>query len=127
MIRNFSLTILVALVYSNNLVSGETVKHKIAIIVSVYHESISEKLLEGATSCLYKNGLHPEDISIAYVPGAFEIPFIAKLLAETKRFDAIICLGGIILTSNNLHWSYLADHVSKNIADVSLTFDIPLA
>ncbi len=126
MVRNISLTFLVLLLHANNAIIGETIKPKIAIVVSVYHESIAEKLLEGATGCLYKNGLGPEDISIAYIPGAFEIPFTAKLLAATKRFDAIICLGAI-QTSNNLHWSYLTDHVCKNIADVSLTFDIPVA
>lgn len=104
---------------------AESNKLKIAVVVSVYHETITEKLLEGATSCLYKNGINPEDVSIAYVPGSYEIPFTVKLLAETQRFDAIICLGAIV-TSNNPQWNYIADHVSKNIGQVSLVFDIPV-
>lgn len=98
---------------------------RVAIVASVYHESITSKLLDGATQCLYKNGLSPENISIAYVPGSFEIPYTVKLLAETKKFDAIVCLGAII-TSDNPGWTYVADQVSKNIAQISLVFDIPV-
>lgn len=99
--------------------------HKVALVTSAYHESITTKLLEGATTCLYRSGIKPEDISIAYVPGSFEIPLIVKLLAETNRFDAIITLGAII-TFNNPHWNFIADHVTRNIADLSLTYNIPI-
>ena len=116
--------IVISLVISSYIFAQEA-KSKVAIVVSVYHESITEKLLDAATQCLYQNGLQPEDISIAYVPGSFEIPYTVKLLAETKRFDAIICLGALI-TSNNSDWTYIADHVLKNIAQVSLIFDIPV-
>lgn len=99
--------------------------HRIAIVVSVNHDAITGKLLEGATACLYKNGIKPEDVSIAYVPGSFEIPLTVKLLAETRKFEAIICVGAI-LTAGNPQWSYTADHVSKNIGSVSLDFNVPV-
>lgn len=99
--------------------------HKIALVVSVYHESLTSKLLEGATSCLYKGGVKPEDLSIAYVPGSFEIPLAVKLLAETHRFDAIISLGAI-QTTNNPQWNLVADHIVRNNGATSLEFDIPI-
>lgn len=104
---------------------GQEVKQKIAIVVSVYNDGITERLLEAAVQCLYKNGLQLEDISIAYVPGSYEIPYAAKLLAQTQRFDAIICLGAIT-TANNPQSNLLADHVSKNISQISLFFSVPI-
>lgn len=122
--KSFFLLSLVVISFSSILLAEEN-KQKVAIVVSVYHETITSKLLEAATECLYKNGLSPENVSIAYVPGSFEIPYTVKLLAETKKFDAIICLGAII-TTNNPGWTYVADQVSKNISQISLVFDIPV-
>jgi 6,7-dimethyl-8-ribityllumazine synthase len=123
MIRKFFFLLALVLIVRGYVVAQE--RPRVAIVTSVYHETITSKLLEAATECLYKHGLNPENISIAYVPGSFEIPYTVKLLAETKKFDAIICLGAII-TSDNPGWTYVADQVSKNVAHISLAFDIPV-
>ncbi len=100
--------------------NGTLFANKIAIVVSEYHAAITEKLLEGATQCLNKNGYNTEDISIAYVPGAYEIPLVVKLLAKTRKFDAIITLGTIPPAR------LLVDHVSSGISHINLELEIPI-
>ena len=98
---------------------------KFGLVVSRFNEFISQKLLEGAQDALLRHGVNQEDIEIAWVPGSFEIPLIAKKLAQTKRYDAVICLGAVI-RGGTPHFEYIAAEVSKGIAKVSLDTGLPV-
>ncbi|AIS51243.1 6,7-dimethyl-8-ribityllumazine synthase RibH [Thermoanaerobacter kivui] len=98
---------------------------KFGIVVSRFNEFITNKLLEGALDALKRHGALNEDIEIAWVPGAFEIPLIAKKMAESKRYDAVIALGAVI-RGETPHFDYVANEVSKGIAKVSLDTDVPV-
>ncbi len=95
------------------------------LIVGRFNELISSKLLEGAKDALIRHGANPDAIDITWVPGAFEIPLIAKRAAETKRYDAVICLGAVIRGSTP-HFDYVASEVTKGIAHVSLDSGVPV-
>ena len=97
---------------------------KFGIVVSRFNSFISERLVEGAVDALVRNGAKDGDITIAKVPGAFEIPATAKLLAN-KGFDAVICLGTVIRGSTP-HFDYVASEVSKGVAQVSMDSKIPV-
>lgn len=101
-------------------------KLKFGIVVSRFNEFITNKLLGGALDCLVRHGANDEDIEVVWVPGSFEIPFTAKLLAESQRFDAVICLGAVIRGATP-HFDYVAAEVSKGIALVSLESKVPTA
>jgi 6,7-dimethyl-8-ribityllumazine synthase len=98
---------------------------KFGIIVSRFNEMISKNLLSGAVDCLTRHECDEENISVAYVPGAFEIPFAAKKMAESKKFDALICLGAVIRGATP-HFDYIASEVSKGIAAVALETGVPV-
>ncbi len=98
---------------------------KFGIIVSRFNSFITERLLEGALDCLKRHGTKEEDIEVYYVPGSFEIPLTAKLLAKKKKYDAIICLGAVIRGATP-HFDYVASEVSKGIATVSLESETPV-
>ncbi|MFH1639063.1 MAG: 6,7-dimethyl-8-ribityllumazine synthase [Chloroflexota bacterium] len=98
---------------------------KFALVASRFNEFITSKLIEGAKDALLRHGVDPQEIEVAWVPGAFEIPLIAKKLAETKRYDAVICLGAVIRGSTP-HFDYIAAEVSKGIANVGLTTGTPV-
>ncbi len=98
---------------------------KFGVVVSRFNEFLTKKLLEGAEDALLRHGVNQEDIEIAWVPGSFEIPLIAKKLAETKRFDAIICLGTAI-RGGTPHFEYIAAEVTKGIAKVGLESGLPI-
>jgi 6,7-dimethyl-8-ribityllumazine synthase len=98
---------------------------RFAIVVSRFNEFISSKLLSGACDCLTRHGAVGEDIDVAWVPGAMEIPLIAQRLAGTKRYDAIICLGAVIRGSTP-HFDYVAAEVAKGVASVQLTAGLPV-
>jgi 6,7-dimethyl-8-ribityllumazine synthase len=98
-------------------------KIKVAIIVSRFNEMISKGLLDGAIDCLKRHGAKEEKISVVWVPGAFEIPMIAKKIA--KSFDAIVCLGAVIRGSTP-HFEYVAAESSKGVAKVSLDTGVPM-
>jgi len=98
---------------------------KFGLVISRFNEFISKKLLEGAQDALLRHGVNQEDIEIAWVPGSFEIPLIAKKLAQTKRYDAVICLGAVI-RGGTPHFEYIAAEVSKGIAKVSLDTGLPV-
>lgn len=98
---------------------------KVGIILGRFNEFIGSKLLDGAIDSLLRHGVEEEDIETAWVPGAFEIPLIAKKLAETKKYDAIICLGAVIRGSTP-HFEYVASEMTKGIAKVSLDAGIPV-
>lgn len=98
---------------------------KYGIVVSRFNEFITNKLLEGALDALKRHGALNEDIEIAWVPGAFEIPLIAKKMAESKRYDAVIALGAVI-RGETPHFDYVANEVSKGIAKISLDTEVPV-
>jgi len=98
---------------------------KFGLVVSRFNEFITKKLLEGAQDALLRHGVNQEDIEIAWVPGAFEIPLIAKQLAQTKRYDAVICLSAVV-RGGTPHFEYIAAEVSKGIAKVGLDTGLPV-
>ncbi len=109
-------------IYSGKFVAKGT---RIGIVVSRFNEFISSKLLEGALDCLKRHDIKDDDIDIAWVPGAFEIPLIASKMAKSKKYDAIICLGSVIRGTTS-HYDYVCAEVSKGIASVSLQSDLPV-
>ena len=97
---------------------------KFGIVVGRFNEFITHKLLGGALDALKRHGVEEEDIEIAWVPGAFEVPLVAKKMAGLKRYDAVICLGAIIRGATP-HFDYVAAEVSKGVAKVGLDSDLP--
>ena len=98
---------------------------KFGIIVGRFNEFIGGKLLDGALDGLKRHGVKEEDIDIAWVPGAFEIPLIAKKMAKNDKYDGIICLRAVIKGSTS-HYDYVCSEVSKGIASVSLETEKPV-
>ena len=109
-------------VFEGKLVSK---KIRIGIIASRFNAFITTKLLEGALDCLKRHEISDDDINVAWVPGAFEIPLIASKMANSGNYDAIICLGAVIRGSTT-HYDYVCSEVSKGIANVSLNSGIPI-
>lgn len=103
--------------------SGEGLK--IGIIASRFNEFITSKLVSGAEDCLKRHGVADDDMSVAWVPGAFEIPVIAKRMASSGKYDAVICVGAVIRGATS-HYDYVCNEVSKGIAAVSLETGIPV-
>ncbi len=98
---------------------------RVALIVSRFNDFITSRLLEGAIDTLVRHGAKEENLTIVRVPGAFEIPLSAKLVARSGNYNAIICLGALIQGATD-HYQYIASEVSKGIANVSLENDIPV-
>ncbi len=98
---------------------------KFGIIIGRFNEFISSKLLSGALDALKRHEVLDEDVEISWVPGAFEIPLVAKKMAESKKYDVVICLGAVIRGATP-HFDYVCAEVSKGIAKVSLDSDIPV-
>ncbi len=98
---------------------------KFGVVVSRFNEFITKKLLEGAQDALLRHGVNDDDIEIAWVPGSFEIPLIAKKLTQTKSYDAVICLGAVI-RGGTPHFEYIAAEVTKGIANVGLDTGLPV-
>ncbi|MFQ5957439.1 MAG: 6,7-dimethyl-8-ribityllumazine synthase [Candidatus Brocadiales bacterium] len=94
------------------------------LVVSRFNEFITRKLLEGAQDYLLRHGVKEGDIDVCWVPGAFEIPSTALLLARTKRYNAIVCLGAV-LRGQTPHFEYVASEVSKGVAQVGLETGVP--
>jgi 6,7-dimethyl-8-ribityllumazine synthase len=97
---------------------------KFGVVAARFNEFITNKLLGGAMDALTRHGATAENIDVAWVPGAFEIPLVAKKLAESKRYDAVICLGTVI-RGNTPHFDYVAAEVSKGVAQVGLASGVP--
>lgn len=97
---------------------------KIAIVVARFNEFITSKLLGGALDILKRHDVADEDISVAWVPGSFEIPMVAKKMALSGKFDAVICLGAVIRGATT-HYDYVCNEVSKGVAQVGLTTGVP--
>ena len=99
---------------------------KFGIVLSRFNSFISDRLLEGALDALRRSGAEEEDIKVARVPGAFEIPLVAKKMAKSGQFDGIICLGTVIRGATP-HFAYIASEVTKGIAALSLESEIPVS
>jgi 6,7-dimethyl-8-ribityllumazine synthase len=98
---------------------------KFGLVVSRFNEFFSKKLLDGAQDALLRHGVNEDDIEIAWTPGSFEIPLIAQKLAQTKKYDAVICLGAVI-RGNTPHFDYIAAEVTKGIAKVNMDTGVPV-
>lgn len=99
---------------------------KVAIVVARFNEFITSKLLSGAVDCLIRHEAKDEDITVAWVPGAFEIPMACKKLAESGKYDAVIALGAVIRGATP-HFDYVCAEASKGIAQVSMQTGVPVA
>lgn len=98
---------------------------KIGIVVGRFNDFISSKLLSGAQDALKRHGVSEDDVDVAWVPGAFEIPLAAKKMAETGNYDAVITLGAVIRGSTP-HFDYVCSEVSKGVASLSLSTGVPV-
>ena len=110
-------------VLEGKLVAKENVK--IGIVCARFNEFITSKLLSGAMDGLIRHGVKDENVDVAWVPGAFEIPVVAKRMAESGKYDAVLCLGAVIKGSTD-HYDYVCAEVSKGIATVSLQTGLPV-
>jgi 6,7-dimethyl-8-ribityllumazine synthase len=110
-----------------NLLEGKLVAEglRFAIVVSRFNEFITQKLLSGAQDALYRHGADSQNIDIAWVPGAFEIPLIAEQLASTGRYDAVITLGTVIRGATT-HYDYVCKEVAKGVAAASSKYQLPV-
>lgn len=99
---------------------------KIGIVVARFNEFITSKLLSGCVDCLLRHEAADEHLTVAWVPGAFEIPMAAKKMAESGKYDAVICLGTVIRGATP-HFDYVCAEASKGIAQVSLQTGVPVA
>ena len=109
-------------VYEGKLISKDI---RVGIVAARFNEFIVSKLVSGAMDGLTRHDVKEEDIDIAWVPGAFEIPLIASKMAKSGKYDAVICLGAVIRGATS-HYDYVCNEVSKGIATVSLNADIPV-
>ena len=109
-------------IYEGKLVSQNT---KVGIVAARFNEFITSKLLSGALDGLRRHDVAEEDITVAWVPGAFEIPLAAKKMAQSGRYDGIICVGAVIRGSTS-HYDYVCNEVSKGIASVSMGCGLPV-
>ena len=110
-----------------NVLEGKLVAEniKIGIVVGRFNEFIGSKLLSGAMDGLIRHGVNDEDVDVAWVPGAFEIPLIAQKMAASGKYDAVIALGAVIKGSTS-HYDYVCAEVSKGIASASLNTGVPV-
>lgn len=109
--------------YSANLIARDDMK--IAIVAARFNEFITSKLLAGAVDGLTRHGVADENITVAWVPGAFEIPLAAAKMAKSGKYHAVICLGAVIRGTTD-HYDYVCAEVSKGIATVSLAAEVPV-
>jgi 6,7-dimethyl-8-ribityllumazine synthase len=98
---------------------------KFALVVGRFNELISSRLYEGALDCLRRHDVADGDVDSVWVPGAFEMPLVAKRLAASKKYDAVVCLGAVI-RGGTPHFEYVAGEVAKGIAKVSLDSGVPV-
>lgn len=98
---------------------------KVGIVISRFNELLSSRLLSGANDALTRHGVLADDIDVAWVPGAFEIPLVAKRLAATGRYDVVLALG-VVIRGGTPHFEYVAAEVSKGVASASLDTGVPV-
>lgn len=109
-------------ILEGNLINNDA---KIGIVVARFNEFITSKLLGGAVDTLLRHGISDDNISVAWVPGAFEIPLIAKKMAQSGNYDAVICLG-VIIRGSTSHYDLVCNEAAKGVAQVSLEAGIPV-
>ena len=109
-------------IFEGNLVSNQM---KVGIVCARFNEFVVSKLLSGCEDVLLRHGVQADDIAVAWVPGAFEIPLIASKMAKSGKYDAIIALGAVIRGSTS-HYDYVCAEVSKGVASVALSSDVPV-
>ena len=110
-----------AKIYEGGLVAERL---KFGVVAARFNEFITNKLVGGAMDALTRHGASADDIELAWVPGAFEIPLVAKKMAESKRYDAVICLGAVI-RGNTPHFDYVCAEVAKGVGHVGLDSGVP--
>jgi 6,7-dimethyl-8-ribityllumazine synthase len=98
---------------------------RVAVIASRFNETIAKSLLDGALDCLTRHGVTENDITVAWVPGAFELPLVARRLAASGRYDAVICLGAVI-RGETAHFELVANEAARGIAEISLETGVPV-
>jgi 6,7-dimethyl-8-ribityllumazine synthase len=98
---------------------------KFGVVISRFNDLISSQLLLGAQDCLVRHECKQDDITVAWVPGSFEIPLVAKKMANSKNYDAVICLGAVI-RGGTPHFDYISAEVSKGVAQVGLEAGLPV-
>jgi len=98
---------------------------KVGIVASRFNEFIVSKLIGGAEDALVRHGVNTDDVDLAWVPGAFEIPVVAQKMAKSGKYDAVICLGAVIKGSTS-HYDYVCAEVSKGVASVGLDTGVPV-
>ena len=110
-----------------NIISGlyNESEVKIGVVASRFNEIITSKLIDGVADGLSRHGVNLDTVDLAWVPGAFEVPVTAKKMAESGRYDAVICLGAVIRGETD-HYEHVATEVTKGIAQVSLSVGIPV-
>ena len=108
--------------FEGKLVSEKPIK--IGIVCARFNEFIVSKLLGGALDALSRHNIKDDDITVAWVPGAFEIPLIASKMAKSKKYDAVVCLGAVIRGSTT-HYDYVCNEVSKGVAQVGMSTGVP--
>ena len=111
-----------------NIIEGQLLAENksFGIVVSRFNEFISGKLLEGAIDCLKRHGVDDESVDVAWVPGSFEVPIVAKRMAASGKYDAVVCLGAVVRGATP-HFDYIAAEVSKGIATAAISTDVPIA
>lgn len=112
----------------SRLIQGDLVAKglRFAFVVSRFNDFITSRLLEGAMDAVLRHGGKEEDVDIVRVPGAFEMPVVAKRLAKSRRYDAVVCLGAVMRGSTP-HFEYIASELAKGLANVSLEIEIPIS
>ncbi len=110
------------IVYEGNLIASKEMK--IGIVAARFNEFIVSKLLSGAIDGLKRHGVDEDNIAVIWVPGAYEIPLIASKMAQSQKYDAVICLGAVIKGSTS-HYDYVCSEVSKGVAHVGLNTGVP--
>ncbi len=98
---------------------------RVALTVSRFNEAVTSRLLAGARTALERHGVRAEDVDLAWVPGAFELPFTARKLAESHRYDAVVCLGAVI-RGETPHFEYVAGEAARGIADAARDTGVPV-
>ena len=110
-----------------NIIEGQVIAKdlKIGIVVGSFNEFIGSRLLDGAVSGLMRHGVEEEDITVAWVPGAFEIPLVAKKMAASGDYDAVVTLGAVIRGATS-HYDYVCNEVAKGVSAASLETGVPV-
>ncbi len=109
-------------VYEGNMIGTGL---KVGIVISRFNELLSSRLLSGANDALARHGVNMEDVDVAWVPGAFEIPLVAKRMAASEKYDVVLALG-VVIRGGTPHFEYVAAEVSKGVAAASLDTGVPV-